>query len=597
MPVPLSNEKTTSRPDRLDDKLSRACEVVGSSIGEESALAARLNTLRERLQQKQLQIAVLGQFKRGKSTFVNALIGIPALPTAVTPLTAIPTFIAWGSKPLIEVSFSDGKPLERFTPNEADAVREILSRFVTEDGNPKNRLQVKRVDLHYPADILADGTVLIDTPGIGSTLVHNTEAAFRVLPECDAALFIVSADPPITETELTYLRKLKSNVKRTFFVINKIDYLGIEDRKNVVAFLREVLGEEFLIEPDAPVFCVSARAALSAKQAGDQQALGETGMLDVEMHLLRYLAAEKMKVLTEAIKQKAAAVVGQAIAEIELRTRAFEIPLEDLQQKSAAFAHSLTVIDEQRLIVGDLVLGEKRRLVSDLEAKIDSFRGAALLELFPVIDTGLGLSESDWQHYIKSAISAAIERLFTRAAEEFVGGYSREVEAILSNHSRRIDGLVDEVQRIAAQTFDVELSPVSELDAFRLTRDPYWVTERISSTLIPELGRLVDRFLPTGMRRGRRRLRIVREVKEMIIRNAENLRWAMLRGLDDTFRDAHRHFDDRLNNAVMATKSVIEDVLVRRRDRAFSAEEALARLRRSAEALEASREALCAVDA
>jgi Dynamin family len=123
-----------------------------------------LQSLRERLQHQQLQIAVLGQFKRGKSTFVNALLGIPILPSAVVPLTAIPAFISWAEKPVVRVTFSDGSPPERFQDREVSAIRDVLSRFVAEEANPKNKLNVERVDFFYPAPILRDGTVLIDTP-------------------------------------------------------------------------------------------------------------------------------------------------------------------------------------------------------------------------------------------------------------------------------------------------------------------------------------------------------------------------------------------------------------------------------------------------
>jgi GTP-binding protein EngB required for normal cell division len=588
----LTDEKEYSSSHDLNQTLSRAFDVIRSSVGEESPLAARLNTLRERLQHRRLQIAVLGQFKRGKSTFINALIGAPVLPTGVVPLTAVPTFIAWRAKPAIQVSFSDGRPPEQFAPENTDAIPTLLARFVTEEANPKNRLHVERVDLFYPAELLSDGTALIDTPGIGSTLAHNTETAFRVLPECDASLFIVSADPPITETEVTYLQRLKPKVGRTFFVINKIDYLGAEDRRHVVDFLRKVLEEGSLIKPDAPIFCASAQMALSAKQTNDDQTLRDSGLMEVEEHLLRFLAVEKTQTLTEAIRRKAADILDQAMSEVELRTQAFKIPLEDLQNKAVAFSSSLAAIEEQRLTVGDLMSGDKRRLVGDLEAQIDDFRGAALLELMPVIDTGLSLSELNWERYIKTEVPTTLERLFTRAAEQFVTRYSSQAETILHNYKRRIDELVEEVRHTAAETFDVVLAAESEPDAFRLIQDPYWVTERISSALIPNFGRFVDHLLPAGPRRRRRRRRIVSETKELIIRNAENLRWAILRGINETFRMAIGHFDDRLSDAVMAIKGVIEDALARRRDRSFSAEPVLRQLRQSVNALETSRAAL-----
>jgi GTPase Era involved in 16S rRNA processing len=592
----LSSEESSTQLGGLDGELGRACEIVRSSVGEESPLVVRLSMLRERLQKNRLQIAVLGQFKRGKSTFINALIGVSALPTAVVPLTAIPTFIAWGDEPLIQVSFTDGKPTERFTPIETDTIRDILSRFVTEDANPNNRLNVERADFLYPADILADGTVLIDTPGIGSTLEHNTEAAFRVIPECDASLFIVSADPPITATEVAYLQKLKPKVGRTFFVINKIDYLGVEDRRAVVSFLRRVLESESLIEPGAPIFCVSARTALSAKRANDCQALSGSGLLDVENHLLAYLDAEKTHALTGAIKQKAIDIIEQAIREIELRTQAFKMPLEDLRRKSEAFTHSLAAIEKQRLTVGDLLSGDRRRLVDELETQINNLRGTILLELMPAIDTGLSLPDSDWQHYIKSRVSEAVEQSFTRAAQEFVAGYVRKAETLLAGHKGQIDVLVEDVRRTAAQTFEVALAAESEPETFRFAQDPYWVTERIASTLIPDLSRFFDNLLPANQRRRRRRLRIVEETRELIVRNAENLRWAIRRGLDDTFRAAVGSFEDKLNEAIMATRGVIEDAMAQRRNRSFSAEPVLDRLRRSAKALEVCREVFRAVD-
>ena len=207
-----------------------------------SPLVVRCTSLRDRLEGDRLQLAVLGQFKRGKSTFINALLGAPVLPIAVVPLTAVPIFISWASEPLVRVRFLDGREPEQFEAAEPDGIREFLFQFVAEEANPKNRFGVARVDLSYPAPILADGTVLIDTPGVGSTFHHNTEAALQVIPECDAVLFIASADPPITQTELDYLRRLKSKTERIFFILNKVDYIGAAERKSVAEFSAEGVG-------------------------------------------------------------------------------------------------------------------------------------------------------------------------------------------------------------------------------------------------------------------------------------------------------------------------------------------------------------------
>jgi GTP-binding protein EngB required for normal cell division len=592
----LLEKEASLSSDLLIKQITLAGEVIASSIGADSPLRTRLLALRDRLQHERLQIAVLGQFKRGKSTFVNALLGAPVLPTAVVPLTSIATFIAWREEPLIHVQFTDGRPPENFTASEPEAIREILSRFVTEEANPKNHLGVERVELFYPAAILADSTILIDTPGIGSTLAHNTETALRLLSECDASLFVVSADPPITEAELSYLHRLKPKIGRVFFVVNKIDYLTLDEQRAITDFLRKVLADGSLIDPGAPIFGVSARLGLSAKQKQNRDALKRSGMVEIEDHFVRYLATEKMQSLHEAIRQKAADVLSQATGEVELRAKALKMPLEQLEQKSSEFADTLRSIEAQSLTIGDLLSGDRRRLVGDLEARIQGLREDASSKLAGVIDDSLSHAENTWEEKVKSAVAIAIEELFGNAGEYFVDAFSRQAGDILFNHRRRVDALVGEVRRTAAEMFDVTFVSEGEPEAFRLAQEPYWVTERISSTLIPDLSRLIDRFLPTALRRRRRQARIINETNEMILRNAENLRWAILRGLDETFRAAATQLEERLSDAITATKGVIEDALTRRRDRSVTMEAALDGLDRSIEALVAIREALLASD-
>ncbi len=173
----------------------------------EGFLAARDSLVSlERFEDGRFHLAVLGQFKRGKSTLLNALLGHSLLPTSVVPLTAIPTFVQYGPDLCICVRYQDGKRAKEFAGRPIEEAVKILEGFVTEEGNPKNRLRVKQVDILHPAPILQHGVVLIDTPGVGSTFTHNTRATINFLPQCDAALFVVSADPPLTEVEVNSSR-------------------------------------------------------------------------------------------------------------------------------------------------------------------------------------------------------------------------------------------------------------------------------------------------------------------------------------------------------------------------------------------------------
>ena len=96
--------------------------------------------------------------------------------------------------------------------------------------NPRNCLQVEKVEIEFPSDFLKRGVLAIDTPGVGSTFLHNTETAGAVLGECDAALFVLSADPPITEVEVKYLRDVQKLIPKLFFILNKVDLLDESER-------------------------------------------------------------------------------------------------------------------------------------------------------------------------------------------------------------------------------------------------------------------------------------------------------------------------------------------------------------------------------
>jgi GTP-binding protein EngB required for normal cell division len=575
--VRRSNEN--QQPGALAGTLDRVELVLETAVGSESPLLSRFRTLHRRLECERLQLAVLGQFKRGKSTFINALLGDNVLPTGVIPLTAVATFIAWRREPLVVVRFKSGARTEEFAVRTADDVRNVLFRFVAEEGNPENRLGVERVDLFYPAGILADGTVLIDTPGVGSTLRHNTEAALQVLPECDAAFFVVSADPPITEVELEYLRRLKSKTARVFFILNKADYLRPDEKRSVTEFIQKVLTEKSLIDADGRIFCISARDGLDAKQNGNKLKLEMSGIAELEDHLVRVLAGEKSRWLEDAVRSKAVDILAQASAELDLRMRALNMPIEELAVKSDAFQEALRFIEDQRRTTRDLLAGDHRRLREALDYGIERLRKEIAGKLGKVIDASLsGGVPGVWEEAAGRALSAALQIEFEEAREPSVDAFAADAGAALRGCQNRVNALVDRVRRTAAEIFDVPLGPDTEHEAFELGEDPYWVTDSTRATLIPDPSRLMDRLLPATLRRQRMRARMVRQADELIIRNAENLRWAILRGLDETFRKATAQFEQRLDETIGATRGVIRDALARRQDQSFAVQPELDRL-------------------
>ncbi len=145
--------------------------------------------LLEKLRENRFNLVILGAFKRGKSTLINALLEEAILPTAIIPLTSVVTILGYGENLAIDVLFRDGQK-RRISQGD-------LVDFITEKGNPKNQKGVQEVNITYPSDYLKDGVRIIDTPGVGSVYSHNTEVAYNYLPHVDAAVFVVTVDPPL----------------------------------------------------------------------------------------------------------------------------------------------------------------------------------------------------------------------------------------------------------------------------------------------------------------------------------------------------------------------------------------------------------------
>jgi hypothetical protein len=561
--------------------LERCVAVLEASLAPNSALPGRLGALHDRLRQERFQLAALGQFKRGKSTLLNALVGASALPVGVVPLTAVPTFIASGPKLSLRISYRDGRLPALRSAQSIDEMRSLLSQFATEEGNPRNRFDIARVDVTIASPLLARGIVLIDTPGVGSTNPHNTDTALGTLPDCDAALFVLSVDPPITAVEIDYLRRIRPHVVRLIFVLNKVDYLSPQERHGAEAFLRQTLERHRLIDETTPIFSASARDALAAKESGDGEALGASGLGALETHLLSFLAGEKTQALRHAVLRKADGVLAEAESELALRVSAFELPLAHLEARAASFTEALWQFEAQRKSIGDLLAGERRRLAEQLDGEGNRLRANANETLSAIIDRCMtNGGASDPEAAAAQAVGARIEALFEDALRAASDAFAQRADAALAEHGKRVDDLVNAIRRKSAQLFAVPYVRVIEDEGFGMAQEPYWVTETWATTVLPRPDRIAEAMLPSRLKRARTRTRVLSQVDELVTRNVENLRWAIRRSLDDTFRRATTRLEQRLDDAIAATQDAIRSATDRKREQSAEVAPEIELLRR-----------------
>jgi len=198
-----------------------------------SSLRDDVTDARGRVVEHRCNVAVIGEFKRGKSTLVNALLGADVVPTGVPPLASSVTLVRHGGARRLLVRFLDGRE-EEHTP-------EHLPRYATEAQNPGNQLGVELTVVEMASPLLEGGLQIIDTPGIGSVHEHNTHAARTFFPRIDAAVVVLNADQPLSAAERELLATVDSMAGARIVVANRIDRLAHDDRRRVVRFLRDTL--------------------------------------------------------------------------------------------------------------------------------------------------------------------------------------------------------------------------------------------------------------------------------------------------------------------------------------------------------------------
>ncbi len=544
----------------------------------------RLGHLVGRLEQNRFHLAVLGQFKRGKSTLINALLGRDILPSAVVPLTAVPTFVRWNDKLTVQVRRLDGT-VEDTTPGTSDAqVRALLSKLVTERENPNNEQNIAEVTIGCPASILQGGVVLIDTPGIGSTFRHNTETTHEVLAECDAALFVTSADPPLTEQEASFLQLVRRHVQHLFVVLNKIDYLSQDERNEAIQFLESVLAEQgrggardekrhdsnpipsknrgasLASLDEVPIFPLSAKRALLLQNNEKEEDPELAGLAAVQAHLVDFLAHHKEQALFDAVRAKVRDLAQDALLQIQIERKSLTLPIEDLERKIESFRRSIQDISLQRQTASDLLAGDERRAERFVDQLVEDLRTKARKHLGAVLDQAIetAKTQSVDSDQVRAAVADAIPPFFQGALTELSAEISRYVQEVLAAHEDRARHLIETVRSTAADLFDIPYRSSDSRDVFKMDTRLYWHTDKWNTNFSPVPEGATDKLLPKSLRLRRLEKRWSERIESLVLINAETVRWQVIQSLKKAFAHYRRKLDEELEQTVAATLGAID---------------------------------------
>lgn len=378
------------------------------------------------------RLVVMGEIKKGKSSFINALLGEKnLLPTLSDVATSTVFKVIYGPQKKIKVFFQmDIDTGRRQEPLEIEPHR--LPEFGTESGNPRNQKGVDFIGVEIPNALLKEGIVLVDTPGVGGLYREHRDISWRYAPNADAIFFVVdSVESVISRDELDFLKELSTKItRRIFFVQTKIDACDTEQwegwRDRNIGLLNRELG---IPRDRLFYFPVSSKLKQLADEQFDGDLLTESGFLTLSDFLHRGLLETKQRQLARDVARHVGRSCIPLRREVEEQVRICrQQSREELEQLGKEYRQSREDFDQwerttyrrEMTRFGDRFGDLRQQSLARIQFELDPF-GEITKEIIATIrgsdNDAAKLCESA-NHYQQLCISNAVER-FQQIQTEF----------------------------------------------------------------------------------------------------------------------------------------------------------------------------------
>jgi small GTP-binding protein len=421
--------------------LSELSEIAGA-LGAQSLKDRVDRDLVHKLEEDRFHLVVVGEFNHGKTTFVNALLGKSVLPVGVTPTTATIHHIKYSETPEATVAFVSGK-------RESIPWGEV-SKFVV--GGGRTTEEVDFLEVGYPADLLKERILLVDTPGVNDLSLQRADITYSYIPRADAVLFLLDAGQILKESERVFLEEklLRASRDKIVFVITKWDLLNPDEQKEAFAYAKDKLAR---LVKDPILFPIAAETALAGNVKG-------SGVPELLTHLTTFLAEERGRILLDNALGEGLGVCTLLTKGVDAKRRTLVMKSDELERRIELLTKDLAgqagTIEQRRMQIREDVMGIKVGARKDLDRFVDD----VIRQLPNVIDSA---KPEDLKQYLP----AFLEDTFRDWAER-------------------------ETKEIAAQ-----LETLAEKTVALVREDAHETTKRVSSTLGTDVKRLdvqIDTF-------------------------------------------------------------------------------------------------------
>lgn len=555
---------TTEGPERRGfegavRQIARLAQAAGAAT-----IAHEASDLAARLREDRFFVVCLGQYKRGKSSLLNALVGEPILPVGVAPITSSVTVLRHGSERAATVRFTDG--------GRTHVRPEDIADFVTEERNPRNAKRVAAVELFLPAPVLAHGLCLVDTPGIGSPFQWNDEVTREFVPQIDGALVVLGADPPISGDELALVREVAREVDEIVLVLNKADRVPPEDVAEAANFTGRAIAE--LLGRPAPK---TLRVSAAERSVG----LVTRDWARLEAYLEELSSKRRPALVAAAGRRGLQRLVARLDLFVGEEIGALERPIEESEERVRRLerwrADAEVSLRQLRHLLDAEEQWVERQVVEEGQAflrRVSPAAAAALREAILTDRAHRGMALRPWACETATRISQ-------RHVRDWLDEEQEHAEKIYRESAGRLVELSNEFLARLSRSLPQGLTmPLAELPVeigFR-ERSRFFHTDMMHLAPASILARLRDSILPVALAR-----RIcLRDAQKHLLRVLEVNGARAMNDLRDRVRESRRSIEAeirlRLEGHLQAAATALEIARSRRAEGKAAVQEELSRL-------------------
>ncbi len=515
-------------------------------------LVKEMDTLYLKHREERFYVAILGLFKRGKSTIINALLNQQVLPSDVIPVTSIITLIAHSDRTSAEVYFSNGDIL----PADISAIED----YVSEEKNPENEKEIDFVKIFHPASILKN-MLIVDTPGMGSVLPHNSETTKSFIPKIDTALYVLSADIPISQTDIEFIKDLKQEVPKLLFVLNKVDLLNETDLQKMIEHNLFALNKIMDISRDE---LITISAKFYDKPEGNINQLSS--------RLTELARAEKKELLMESVVKRYEFLRNQLKNEIQLILKLKLMPLDVLEEKKNMLQSSVKIMTQQKEEFESIMDGKIKSLQRYIRQKINE-EAHLLVEM--VNSQISAVSTPDEQHILRlnetlksllltklETIKGSLEEKTKESFEELLIQTAGKSESFLNELSTNLDTYLGMDFKLISEKFDLDVYTSFYLTVRSSTNSRIWKSP------------ILHKLLPEQVRKKLLFRKLQDHYKNIIIRDTSAIGYDLQYKVQESFRKFNYDLNNRLQELLENLQTKIDDTIAskKRNEQASEAE-------------------------